>query len=696
MRVLVPKLDLAFLGNDTSPTSPIKTHISPSSPLGRRSCTLDYRSSSSPDISFAKLRAPVSPSTGHLPLSSSSSDEMKRHSMPAAFPPNTSSGIKGNMTRHSRSPSTGSAKSNKFVASLTSALQIFHHDPSAPRKSKFLRNKNGAKGPPPAASPAMATPSTAAMATEAELPAAEPSIPIVIAPLSSSPPSIFSLDEQVRAEPMLPAELAQLLHSAMESKLRGPLIIDMRDLVLYDQAHIRTALNVNLPSLMIKRFRRGKVHHFSLEGFITTPAGRAAYRARSPQAQESSRGILTSESTIIVLDEVMNEAARDSVAWTLLDALETMLSEAPGRSRLCWLRGGHEAFCRDHKDLLASSETDEPGDDQMLQPKVELKRRHTTGCKGKVHNSIFNLDTSRKPASLSNLQTREVQPAKRAGLRRMATIDLGKPPLRIFTLDPLDTSCRCARGSNSSELSSASSGRRVSAGTSCSGSFFSSSLVTTPSTSPDSCCFSPMSPASPCSICHRPVTSHSHAEGEEPSRPLTSTPVMDVSEILPGFLFLGPELTSPQQLERLSELGVRRILNMAEECNDAVLGLEKFTYRKVSAQDHVEMRGVEQCLEEAVNFIDDARRANEPIYVHCFAGRSRSVTAVLAFLIRRHRWTLRQAYDHVLERRPGICPNIGFVAELMRIEEGELGQVSQLGTPSLPYDSFEMEGVGME
>jgi hypothetical protein len=34
---------------------------------------------------------------------------------------------------------------------------------------------------------------------------------------------------------------------------------------------------------------------------------------------------------------------------------------------------------------------------------------------------------------------------------------------------------------------------------------------------------------------------------------------------------------------------------------------------------------------------------------------------------------LKHAYDYVMERRSGISPNIGFVTELMRIEEDVLG-----------------------
>lgn len=52
----------------------------------------------------------------------------------------------------------------------------------------------------------------------------------------------------------------------------------------------------------------------------------------------------------------------------------------------------------------------------------------------------------------------------------------------------------------------------------------------------------------------------------------------------------------------------------------------------------------------------------------------------------RNHWSLKRAYAHVLDRRQGVSPNIGFVAELMRFEEAELGGRSRgiLGTGSTP------------
>jgi len=91
---------------------------------------------------------------------------------------------------------------------------------------------------------------------------------------------------------------------------------------------------------------------------------------------------------------------------------------------------------------------------------------------------------------------------------------------------------------------------------------------------------------------------------------------------------------------------------------------------------------------------DEAALYNAPTYVHCRAGRSRSVTAVMAYLIHSHHWPLARAYQFVLERRRGISPNIGFVSELMAFEEAELGR-SMKSKPSAGMGENSVGDVGV-
>ncbi|KAJ7235827.1 dual specificity phosphatase [Mycena rebaudengoi] len=157
-------------------------------------------------------------------------------------------------------------------------------------------------------------------------------------------------------------------------------------------------------------------------------------------------------------------------------------------------------------------------------------------------------------------------------------------------------------------------------------------------------------------------------------------PEFSISTIPPSFLFLGPELTTPAHVAELHALGVRRILNIAAECDDDH-GLHLIRtvfehYVKIPMRDTVATvaeENIARCVKEVCDILDDARLHSVATYVHCKTGKSRSVTAVMAYLIHANHWTLSRAYAFVLERRKGISPNIGFVSELMTFEEEELG-----------------------
>ncbi|KAF8954058.1 hypothetical protein BGZ46_003061 [Entomortierella lignicola] len=162
--------------------------------------------------------------------------------------------------------------------------------------------------------------------------------------------------------------------------------------------------------------------------------------------------------------------------------------------------------------------------------------------------------------------------------------------------------------------------------------------------------------------------SDSHCADEEENDDASEK---EISCILPNFLYLGPEILHQSQVEELDRLGVKRILNMATECEDVLVSdRQEMEYHKIGVHDHVDA-DVSSGLIQAVNIISAS--TDSPIYVHCKAGKSRSVTATIAYLITQLHWPLNKAYQHVLQQRPCMCPNIGFVSELIRMEEETLG-----------------------
>jgi dual specificity MAP kinase phosphatase len=159
-----------------------------------------------------------------------------------------------------------------------------------------------------------------------------------------------------------------------------------------------------------------------------------------------------------------------------------------------------------------------------------------------------------------------------------------------------------------------------------------------------------------------------------------TTATFEPSEIIKDFLFLGPDITTSSEARYLREqLGIRRVLNAAWEIESGGgkhLRLDDRNeehgfdgYLKLPIKDTVEETGVQGFIEEACAFLDEARTERAPTYVHCKAGKSRSVMLVMAYLIHANGWSLQRSYAHVVEQRRDVSPNIGFVAELMAFEE---------------------------
>lgn len=92
-----------------------------------------------------------------------------------------------------------------------------------------------------------------------------------------------------------------------------------------------------------------------------------------------------------------------------------------------------------------------------------------------------------------------------------------------------------------------------------------------------------------------------------------------------------------------------------------------FVYKVISVSDREDV-DISQNFEECFQFIDEAKRSGG-VLVHCFMGKSRSVTIVLAYLMRKKGISLAQALEHVRSQRRGVAPNPGFISQLKNLEK---------------------------
>ena len=67
-------------------------------------------------------------------------------------------------------------------------------------------------------------------------------------------------------------------------------------------------------------------------------------------------------------------------------------------------------------------------------------------------------------------------------------------------------------------------------------------------------------------------------------------------------------------------------------------------------------------FEFAYKFIK--KNADNNILIHCFMGRSRSASLITFYLMKEKGWDYDTCINIILEKRPFVNPNAGFVEQL--------------------------------
>jgi atypical dual specificity phosphatase len=108
----------------------------------------------------------------------------------------------------------------------------------------------------------------------------------------------------------------------------------------------------------------------------------------------------------------------------------------------------------------------------------------------------------------------------------------------------------------------------------------------------------------------------------------------------------------------LHQAGVRAVVNTCEEYPGPIAEyslhqIEQF-YMPTTDFTHPKLEDVMQ----AVAFIDGHVRQGHTVYIHCKAGRARSATVAMAWLIKHRAMSAPEAQKHLLQRRPHINPHL--------------------------------------
>lgn len=487
-----------------------------------------------------------------------------------------------------------------------------------------------------------------------------------------------------------PEEMAARLNQARLGETRPMLVLDIRPTKAYTASpkRLRSSVNVNIPSLLVKRFRQGKFASFSLKSFVQDGESQRIFAGLCPNGRWQEYAIC------IVDDEVKDtdyfSTSSGNTAAVLCSALSRKQAEDDDPSQSIYVLRGRLASLLQHAidlsgDLVYNTSTatiEEPSSKSEVDGPGRIasgRLFNTPGIMSSTQGSFSPETSLPTPRPLVLPDRGEALPLGTLMQAPPQATPASSRKLRPLQLQRLDTSAS-AKSLQLQPLEPKTPQPLVRP--TSSGSF--SIEVGLPDPGP-----APQLP--PTAFVHNGTSAPSRLPAivmpvENQATPRGGT-TFQVSVIIPGFLYLGPEPLREEDVEELESVGIKRILNVATECDTQDRWRGRFEkIASIPMRDSLAETNVQERFEEACMLLDDADLHAKPTFVHCKAGKSRSVTITLAYLIHRNHWPLKRAYAHVLDRRQGVSPNIGFVAELMRFEESELGGRSRgiLGTGSTP------------
>ncbi|CAF3180483.1 unnamed protein product [Rotaria sp. Silwood2] len=155
-----------------------------------------------------------------------------------------------------------------------------------------------------------------------------------------------------------------------------------------------------------------------------------------------------------------------------------------------------------------------------------------------------------------------------------------------------------------------------------------------------------------------------------------------MTEILPH-IFVG-NILDAQSRDRLTQNGITHIVNCTPDL--PFYWEKKYEYMRINILDSPS-QNIRKYFEDFIEFVDNALRIKtNNVLVHCSAGISRSPTLVLAYAMKKNRWTLDEAFDKMRKLRQIVDPNVSFIIQLREWEKNIMPTITTISSTSTTTD----------
>ena len=131
-------------------------------------------------------------------------------------------------------------------------------------------------------------------------------------------------------------------------------------------------------------------------------------------------------------------------------------------------------------------------------------------------------------------------------------------------------------------------------------------------------------------------------------------------------IYIGSYLNAKNK-EELEKNNIKYILNCATECKN--LFEDDIKYLKLDIKDQNDFP-IDEYFDKGAKFINDSIENNDGnILIHCMQGKSRSISLLMAYLIKYKNEDTNSAYKIIKAKRKLSLPNLGFMYKLREYEK---------------------------
>jgi len=159
------------------------------------------------------------------------------------------------------------------------------------------------------------------------------------------------------------------------------------------------------------------------------------------------------------------------------------------------------------------------------------------------------------------------------------------------------------------------------------------------------------------------VGEHTWSEHETFTQHESFMSLKSPTEILPT-LFLGSKIDSMKNM-RLKELKITHILSVASGKQYQVPGCK---LRTVPMADNG-CSDLNHVMERSLDFIKESQEDGNKLLIHCQHGQNRSPTLVIAWLMKKEKMNMHDAYSFVKERRNLVHPHKLYIEQLREYDK---------------------------